>query len=455
MTDSMAWLANAMADRIGWMLLHSVWQLTLIAIACAIVLRLLPVRASNARYVVGWLALLAMVIAPALTFAGVGLNDSGVVRLIAERLGVLRSLLGRRILPGITIVWFLGVTFFCARLCIGLVAIRGLRRDLSEITYGVATIAHRMAARLGVQRVITVAESGRIHVPMTIGYLRPLVLFPAACLSGLSTQETQFLLAHELAHIRRHDYLQNIVQCVIEGLLFYHPAMWWVSSVVRREREYCCDDLVLGALEDPANYARTLLAVEQRRTSYSLAQAATDGPLLRRVQRMLGSSADSESSREWNQGIAGLVLLLVVGSALAFGMQPEASTARGASAKIEMKFTVEVNAADGGPATRDELQKPSAGEESGSAKSRLLVAERHFQRLEELYRKGAVSSEEYLAAKEQMELCRAEASGDVEQVKQTKVAAAERRFERMETLYKSGLVSRAEYEDAKDRAEAI
>ena len=106
-----------------------------------------------------------------------------------------------------------------------------------------------LGERLALRQAVKVAKSALVQVPTVIGYLRPMVLLPAVPLTGLSIQEIEFLLAHELAHIRRHDYLHNLVQGVIETLLFYHPAMWWVSSCVRRERENCCDDLVVATLE--------------------------------------------------------------------------------------------------------------------------------------------------------------------------------------------------------------
>ena len=94
-----------------------------------------------------------------------------------------------------------------------------------------------------------------VEVPTVIGWLRPVVLMPASALSGMGPQQLEAILAHELAHIRRHDYLVNLLQTVVETLLFYHPAVWWLSGRIRVERENCCDDLAVSLCGDPYAYA--------------------------------------------------------------------------------------------------------------------------------------------------------------------------------------------------------
>ena len=109
-------------------------------------------------------------------------------------------------------------------------------------------------------------ESSRVAVPLVVGWLRPAILVPVAALSGLTALEMEAILAHELAHIRRHDYLVNLVQCLIETLMFHHPATWWISGVIRREREHCCDDIAVLACRDRVVYARALAAMEGLRS---------------------------------------------------------------------------------------------------------------------------------------------------------------------------------------------
>jgi TonB family protein len=141
-------------------------------------------------------------------------------------------------------------------------------------------------------------HSALVQVPTVIGWLRPVVLIPASCLTGLSTMQIEAILAHELAHIRRHDYLVSVLQSVIETLLFYHPAVWWVSRQVRRERECCCDEMAVAVGGDRLAYARALSALEERR-SYSpeFVLGANGGVLTMRIKRLLGCKESSAASQ--------------------------------------------------------------------------------------------------------------------------------------------------------------
>ena len=132
-------------------------------------------------------------------------------------------------------------------------------------------------------------HSAVVQVPTVIGWLRPVVLLPVGCFTGLSEAQIEALLAHELAHIRRHDYLVSVFQSVVEALLFYHPAVWWVSRQVRQERECCCDELAVGVGGDRLAYARALSFLEERRAGSSeVVLGANGGVLTMRIRRLLG-----------------------------------------------------------------------------------------------------------------------------------------------------------------------
>ena len=118
-----------------------------------------------------------------------------------------------------------------------------------------------LAGQLGIRRGIRLCESTLAQVPAVIGWIRPVILIPAGALINLSAQELEAVLAHELAHIRRFDYVANLLQSAIEALLFYHPAMWWIAKRIRAERENCCDDLAIAACGDRVVYARALTAL--------------------------------------------------------------------------------------------------------------------------------------------------------------------------------------------------
>jgi hypothetical protein len=152
---------------------------------------------------------------------------------------------------------------------------------------------------------------------MVVGWVRPLLLMPAGLLSGLDPTAVEALLAHELAHIRRHDYLVNFTQCVVEILLFYHPAVWWISRRVRTERELCCDDVAVAWCADPQLYAETLNRLHELRSrSLTPALAATGGDFMFRIKRLLIPSAiQSGTPRRFNLAAlaCSTVLLLSAG----------------------------------------------------------------------------------------------------------------------------------------------
>jgi beta-lactamase regulating signal transducer with metallopeptidase domain len=147
-----------------------------------------------------------------------------------------------------------------------------------------------------------------VEVPTVIGWLRPVILVPASALTGLSAEQLEALLAHELAHIKRYDYLINLIQTAVETLLFYHPAVWWLSAQIRQEREHCCDDLAVATCGDVLIYARALAELEQLRSlAPGLAVAANGGALINRIQRLIGSPA--RASHRFESWLAGVIAL--------------------------------------------------------------------------------------------------------------------------------------------------
>jgi len=176
------------------------------------------------------------------------------------------------------------------------VARRLARRAIKPVSTDIQVIVRRIAAHLALDRVVRVFESTAVSVPVMMGWLRPIVLLPTAALGGLSPMQLEALIAHELAHVRRHDYVVNLLQSIVETLLFYHPAVWWVSKQVRAEREHCCDDLAVEVC-DRVVYVSALAELAAIAGSRGVALAATDGTLVTRVRRLLGRSREGEGIR--------------------------------------------------------------------------------------------------------------------------------------------------------------
>src|SRR5262249_9924774 len=142
---------------------------------------------------------------------------------------------------------------------------------------------------MGVRRRVRALMSSMVESPSVIGWLRPVILLPPATLMGLTSLQLEAIIAHEIAHIRRYDYLVNMVQMLVETLLFYHPAVWWISKRIRVERELCCDDLAVRFCGNALRYAKALTRLEKLRLSApTVAMASTGGPLLYRIQRLVG-----------------------------------------------------------------------------------------------------------------------------------------------------------------------
>ena len=198
----------------------------------------------------------------------------------------------------------------------------------------IGEVAARLARRLHVSRGVRLLESSIVEVPTVVGWLKPVILIPTSALAGLSPLQLEAILAHELAHIRRHDYLVNLLQTLVETLLFYHPAVWWVSKQIRIERENCCDDLAVSLCGDPILYAQALADLEHLRgAGANLALAANGGSLLHRVKRLLGAPSHAGRAPGWLAGAVSVALLVTMGGIVAAAIGREAASRQPRSSK--------------------------------------------------------------------------------------------------------------------------
>jgi beta-lactamase regulating signal transducer with metallopeptidase domain len=322
-------------QRLGWTLLHFVWQGAALALVLATLLLLLRSASARARYLLAAATLGLMTAAPVVTFAVLRGHARGAGREAeppavvaapnaaeaAQRVRLARPAYGARlretvdgVLPAVVALWAAGVVLLSMRALGGFVLVQRLRRaGLASAPLPLSEAVERLRQALAVSRAVRVFESALVQVPTVVGWLRPVVLVPASALSGLTPQQIELILAHELAHVRRADYLVNLLQAVVETILFYHPAVWWVSHRMRVEREHCCDDLAVGACGSPLRYARALhdlgrLCAE----APALAMAASGGSLAERVARLVVPPRPlSRASR----GVASLVVLTGFGLA--------------------------------------------------------------------------------------------------------------------------------------------
>jgi beta-lactamase regulating signal transducer with metallopeptidase domain/protocatechuate 3,4-dioxygenase beta subunit len=348
MTDAIE--ASLAMQAIGWALLQSLWQGTLIGTATAVILRGLRRAAPELRYAAACVALAAFAAATAVTAsthlqtlrstaAGASATRqpdgpafpplSGGARFELALAGepprhpALRAPTGgqerrsRTSIEAWSIIavplWLAGVLALSGRLAAGWLLVERLKRAANRPLPDAWRTRFEIAAcRLQVSRPVRFMESAAVGVPTVVGWLRPVILLPGSALTGLSVVQLEAIVAHELAHVRRHDYLVNVVQTAIETLLFYHPATWWLSRQIRIEREHCCDDAAVGMCGDRVTYAQALADLEGLRGDMAFGLAATGGPLLRRVRRLLGVSvAEGDRSATWIVVAALLTILLL------------------------------------------------------------------------------------------------------------------------------------------------
>ena len=346
-------------EALGWTVLHSLWQATAIVLIVGIILLCIPKNAARLRYGIasfGMLAVLLMAIgtffsiyetevAPTLfsTFEFSNIEQSFFLQEHSTIESFYETCLiyFNNHLPLIVGIWLLGFTFFLLRLMGGLLYIQHLRRSSATIIDAKwVALLEQLTQRLSTHKVVELAESTMIQVPMVIGHLKPIILFPIGMINHLSTEEVEAILAHELAHIYRNDYLINIIQSVIETLFYYHPAIWWLSWIIQTEREHCCDDIAVKVSGNSLQYAKALVRLQELAHTASpilaMSFAGRKNQLLTRIQRLLNHPQKNSNFME--KLIATGLLTLAV---CLFSLNADATKPKSEATIIEFPITKE------------------------------------------------------------------------------------------------------------------
>jgi beta-lactamase regulating signal transducer with metallopeptidase domain len=382
-SNPMNWLSPSIMHALGWALVHSLWQGIAVAASAAAGMSLC--RRASARYVLAVGALVLMLIAPAATFLfyrsfapapviaahrSVVLTPelrSAVEAATNRSAGISSGSLSPTFLPWMVEAWLLGVALFSLRSAGGFLLLERERRKRSTVVSDrVLEICFIMQDRLGIDRAIDYCECTWLRAPAVIGWLRPVVFLPLTALSGLTEEQLQSVIVHELAHIKRFDPLVNLFQVCVETLLFYHPAVWWLNKRIRAERENCCDDIAVEVCGNAVEYARALAMMAEWRSAPALAMAANRGPLTERVLRILGLTKLRAGIR--GMGITAsafcLTAALVAGDALLGMAHPQLA---GANFVAHASVT---------PSTNPEPQSKPSAKPSASAKPSPAAAPR-------------------------------------------------------------------------------
>jgi beta-lactamase regulating signal transducer with metallopeptidase domain/thiol-disulfide isomerase/thioredoxin len=352
---------------LGWTLIHFFWQGLWIALLLAMALYVFRRATARLRYGLSCVAMILLVAAPILTWnmigeekedPGIGVNQQiettanvDITREHSEgewtdflepEIAIGESdinsasvswaqsveLFLEDIFPYVVLIWGLGVaviSFWHLGGCMHLHRLK--RRGCRALSPDRQAQLKEMSREFSVRQKLKFRETKLLDIPVVIGWLRPVILIPGSLLTGIAPEQLKAILLHELAHVRRYDNLVNLLQTAVETLGFFHPAVWWISHQIRRERENCCDDLAAKALGNRISFARALARIAELRLETSrLASAANGSDLLSRIQRLNGKDLAQRKSFGWVLLIMVIVLLTVSVSMQAATDTPEALT---------------------------------------------------------------------------------------------------------------------------------
>lgn len=331
MISAVSWFTPDTIRVLGWTLVHFVWQGAVLAIllyAATTFLRSALTRYSAAVSTLGIMALCPVATffflerQPGPVFHQTALNAAvGAIQTIASPAVALPvsaavSLFSVNWLNPFVSLWFLGVLVFGIRALGGWVLLEQLHREKRQpLSRVLRERCLALQQRIGLSRTVRYFQSRLVDSPAAMGWFTPVVLLPVTALTGLSPEQLEAVILHELAHIKRFDSFVNLFQIAAETMLFYHPAIWWVSRSIRAERENCCDDAAVSICGNAGDYARALTLMETWRAAPALAFGATGGSLKSRISRLLGLRTITRSVPRG--GLAAIGLLCAAGALLA------------------------------------------------------------------------------------------------------------------------------------------
>ncbi len=314
-------LSEAFIRALGWTLIHSLWQGALFSFLAGLALFILRKNSASLRYVILYTCLLLIAASSAITFSALFNSMQKLEKISNEAVEINHMLApyvtdfsmdpagtftgnSRNLLKGIifftdqylpifVLLWFTGMLFFMLKTMGGLIYIQRIRYSKTWSTGPEwAKRLTQLANKMGIKKTVSLLESSIIKIPVVIGVLKPVILIPLGTISNVPPEQLEAILLHELAHIRRKDFLLNIIQTVLEAIFFYHPAVWWLSKNIRQEREHICDDMALSFQTESLTYIKALTTMEEMNFKPPVLASALSGrkhQLLYRIRRMIDS----------------------------------------------------------------------------------------------------------------------------------------------------------------------
>ena len=300
---------NKIISAFSWMLIHSWWQGLFLAIIAGAVLMLTKRTSAVFRYNHALILFAAFIVACAFTFLkewNIGrshtkvfsatgtMSIDGLTNLdgIKQFIRSFNSYFSANA-PLIVMVWFVFFLFKSVKIIACLVYNQKVKTlQLYDAGEYWSDKVRQMAAKLQIDKAVKIVQSGYIKMPVVIGHLKPIILIPVGLLAGLPVEQVEAILLHELAHIRRNDYFVNFLQNIAETVFFFNPGLLWISSILREERENCCDDIALAQTDDQRGFVQALISFKEHElyaSKYATAFPGKKNYLLRRVSRILNN----------------------------------------------------------------------------------------------------------------------------------------------------------------------
>lgn len=332
---SFIFLQAGLAKAICWMLIHSLWQGALAAVLAGVIVLATRRSAPRIRYYLLGGVMLLFLFATVLTFLHMLTapgtadrplaiqvsNDAATAAILVDDATaqtstdwVARATAFADRYAGLLVLgWMVFFVFRCTRIAAGLAGVRRLRQHKISAADSWQTRLDQLSALLGIHQSVRLLQSELVKVPVAIGFFKPVILVPLGLLAQLPPEQVETILLHELAHIRRRDYLVNLLQCMAEAVFFFNPALLWISSLIRQEREACCDDIVMANTTQQRSYLDALVSFQEYTmipSSYAMAIGGKQHYLLNRVKRMLTRENKKLNLMEKLLLVAGLTTIM-------------------------------------------------------------------------------------------------------------------------------------------------
>jgi beta-lactamase regulating signal transducer with metallopeptidase domain len=352
-------ISHSLIQAFSWMLIHSLWQGLLLAVISAVVMVLTKKTSAAVRYNLVLVQFLLFVSACIFTFIWewnkppqqsmvqfgnaiggratqlLSLNNDGIRAFANTFIGYFTANA-----PMVVLLWFVFFLFRSVRMLRGLMFIHVAKhRQVSEPVGYWKNRVELLCEKLQLEQAVKLLESGYVKMPMVIGHLKPVILIPAGLLAGLPPEQVEAILLHELAHIRRHDYIVNFLQTIAETIFFFNPGLLWISTLLRDERENCCDDIAIAQTKNKREFIQALISFKEHslygaNSNYAVAFPGKKNQLLQRVSRILGSKNKTVTSGEKLFLISGVMILSAIIATAAIAQIRKVNNPGGSSAHV-------------------------------------------------------------------------------------------------------------------------